>query len=115
MQNGFWQNLDKLIHDSEIIIDRPKGAAHPKYPAMIYPCDYCYLKDTTSIDGNEIDVWRGSGQSAKLNAIICTVDNLKKDCEIKLLVGCNEEEINTILSFHNNSEVMSGILIRRED
>ncbi|MBI1938818.1 MAG: inorganic pyrophosphatase [Ignavibacteriales bacterium] len=115
MQNNFWQNLDQLILDSEIIIDRTKGSAHPRFPEMIYPCDYGYLNGTTSNDGNEIDVWRGCHSSSNLTAIICTVDNLKKDCEIKLLIGCSEEETNTILSFHNNSEFMSGILIRRYD
>ena len=27
----FWLALDKLIADSEIIIDRPKGSQHPRY------------------------------------------------------------------------------------
>ena len=44
----FWKALDKLIDTSEIIIDRPKGAAHPKYPEWIYKVDYGYSKNTTS-------------------------------------------------------------------
>lgn len=31
----FWEALDKLADNSEIVIDRPKGTAHPKYPDFI--------------------------------------------------------------------------------
>lgn len=63
MQNNrkFWNALDDLIANSEIIIDRPKGTTHPKYPDFIYRVDYGYLKDTSSMDGAGIDVWVGSG------------------------------------------------------
>mgnify|MGYP007110270985 FL=1 len=27
----FWNAIDKLVAESEIIIDRPKGTVHPKY------------------------------------------------------------------------------------
>ena len=58
----FWNALDKLVNNSEIIIDRPKGTSHPKYPDFIYRVDYGYLKDTTSMDGAGIDVWVGSDE-----------------------------------------------------
>lgn len=63
MQNNrkFWNALDDLIANSEIIIDRPKGTTHPKYPDFIYRVDYGYLKDTSSMGGAGIDVWVGSG------------------------------------------------------
>ena len=32
----FWDALDKLVANSEIVIDRPKGSAHPRYPELIY-------------------------------------------------------------------------------
>ena len=60
MDDSFWEALDTLAAESEIIIDRPKGSAHPRYPGFIYPLDYGYLKATTSMDGGGIDVWRGS-------------------------------------------------------
>ena len=82
----FWKALDELVNDSEIIIDRPKGTAHPKYPEFIYKVDYGYLKDTSSMDGGGIDVWVGSGEK-KIDAIMCIVDLLKKDSEIKILMG----------------------------
>ena len=64
----FWDALDRLVAGSEIVIDRPKGTAHPKYPDFIYRVDYGYLKDTTSMDGGGIDVWVGTGEK-KIDAI----------------------------------------------
>ncbi len=114
MQNNreFWEVLDELVSTSEIVIDRPKGTAHPKYPNFIYRVDYGYLKGTASMDGAGIDVWVGSGEN-KIDAIMCIVDLMKKDSEIKILIGCTEEEKQIIYQTHNETEYMKGILIRR--
>lgn len=40
--SDFWKALDDLVKHSEIVIDRPKGTAHPKYPNFIYRVDYGY-------------------------------------------------------------------------
>ena len=108
----FWKALDELVSHSEIIIDRPKGTAHPKYPDFIYKVDYGYLKDTSSMDGGGIDVWVGSGEK-KIDAILCTVDLLKKDAEIKILIGCTEEEKTIVCKTHNETQFVKGVLIRR--
>jgi inorganic pyrophosphatase len=108
----FWSRLDNLLAIKEIYIDRPKGSAHPRFPDLIYPLDYGYLKNTSGGDGNEIDVWRGSNAGDKLAGIICTVDIIKNDAEIKLLVGCTDAEIEIIEKFHNVKQ-MSGIIVRR--
>ena len=110
----FWKAIDTLVSSGKIIIDRPKGSVHPKFPQIRYEVDYGYIKNTTSMDGGGIDIWRGSLPSASVNALICTVDLLKRDSEIKLLIGCTEEEMNIIYDFHNRTEFMKGILIRRE-
>ena len=108
----FWNALDELVANSEIVIDRPNGSAHPTYPNMIYPVDYGYLKNTSSMDGAGIDVWLGTDEK-KVDAIICTVDLMKQDSEIKILLGCTEEEKKLIYETHNESKYMKGILIRR--
>lgn len=114
--SDFWRALDKLIETSEIMIDRPKNSRHPKYHDMIYPLDYGYLKDTTAMDGQGIDVWRGSLDDGELKAIMVIVDLWKRDSEIKLLIGVTDEEAKTIYDFHNNNgDAMQGILISRED
>jgi len=57
---AFWQEIAQLAKTNSIIIDRPKGSAHPRYPKVIYPLDYGYLENTTAADGGGIDVWLGS-------------------------------------------------------
>ena len=109
----FWEAVNTLVSSGKIIIDRPKGSVHPKFPDVKYEVDYGYIENTSSMDGGGIDVWLGSLAEKKVNAIICTVDLIKKDSEIKLLIGCTEEEMNTVYEFHNNTEFMKGILIRR--
>ena len=110
--SDFWTALDELVNNSDIIIDRPKGTSHPKYPDFIYRVDYGYLKDTTSMDGAGIDVWVGSGEK-KVDAIMCIVDLMKKDSEIKILVGCTDEEKRIVHETHNETPFMKGVVIQR--
>lgn len=113
MDTAFWQALDALIARSKIVVDRPKGSAHPRYPHIVYPVDYGYLSDTASMDGEGIDVWLGTDPARRLDALICTVDLLKRDAELKLLIGCTEAEKQAALMLHNNSAYMKDMLIRR--
>lgn len=112
--DAFWAVLDALIADNEIVIDRPKGSAHPRFEHLIYPVDYGYLKNTSSMDAGGIDVWMGTDGARQLDALICTVDCMKRDSEIKLLIGCTEQEKQLIYELHNSSRYMKGILIRRQ-
>lgn len=109
----FWQALDMLVADSRLVIDRPKGSAHPRFSDCIYPLDYGYLQGTSSMDGGGIDVWLGSDERRALDAVICTVDLVKRDSEIKLLIGCTEAEMQSVYHFHNDDNNMKGVLIRR--
>ncbi len=108
----FWKALDELVSNSEIVIDRPRGSAHPRFPNFIYKVDYGYLKNTASMDGAGIDVWVGSGEK-KIDAIMCIVDLMKRDSEIKILVGCTEGEKLEVYKTHNETQYMKGVLIRR--
>jgi len=112
---AFWQALDTLVAQSEIIVDRSKGSAHQCYPDFIYPLDYRYLPDTSSMDGDGIDVWRGSLSSDEVSAVICTVDLMKRNSEIKILIGCTEEEEVLIYKTHNDTDFQKGMLIKRRD
>jgi inorganic pyrophosphatase len=108
----FWQKLDSLYESSEIIIDHPKGSYHQDWPEFYFPLDYGYLKGTTGGDSEGIDVWLGTMQPPRINAIACTVDTTKRDAEIKLLIGCNEAETAIIEGIHNGRH-QSAIIIRR--
>ena len=87
---------------SRLVIDRPKGSHHPRYPILIYPLDYGYLEGTSSIDGDEIDVWKGSLEPKILDGVILAVDLKKRDTEIKLLLGCTEAEKQIVLDFQKD-------------
>jgi len=97
---SFWQEIALLAKTNPIVIDRPKGSAHPRYPKIIYPLDYGYLENTTAADGGGIDVWLGSSKTKMLTGILCTFDTLKRDMEIKLLLGCTNKNIQIIQKFH---------------
>jgi len=116
MENNpaFWTYLDKLISENEIIIDRPKGTRHPKYQDIVYCADYGYIKGTSSMDNSGIDVFAGTEPGQKIDSIICTIDLLKKDSEIKILIGCTDMEKMEIYNFLNNSDFMKAILINRQ-
>lgn len=75
--SGFWAKIDMLIFDEKIVIDRPEGSKHLRFD-FVYPLDYGYMKDTNSPDGGGIDVWLSSKGEKYCDAIICTVDILKK-------------------------------------
>jgi inorganic pyrophosphatase len=112
--DSFWHKLDQLITEHELVIDRPKDSRHPRYPEMVYPLDYGYLDGTQAVDGGGIDVWVGSLPEQAVMAVVCTVDMLKRDTEVKLLLGCTPQNIQTILDFHNDdSDWQSAILIER--
>lgn len=115
MEVTFWTALDTLLSQSEIIIDRPKGSVHPKFADIIYPLDYGYLQGTSSMDGDGIDVWLGSNMELGITGIVCSVDLLKRDSEIKILVGCTEAERQEVCAFHNQRLHMGGMLICRDE
>jgi len=104
----FWHEMAELAATNSIIIDRPRGSPHPRYPDVIYPLDYGYLEGTISADGNSTDVWLGSLNiiDKMLTRILCTFDTLKRDEEIKLLIGCTEEDVQIIQDFHRQMHTL---------
>jgi len=113
VSNEFWTCIDELLRGSRVVIDRPKGSVHPRYPSNVYPLDYGYLEGTSAADRGGIDVWVGSRGVVPPEAIVCTIDLKKRDAEIKLLLGCSGAEIREVMLFLNQHS-MRGLLIRRE-
>lgn len=109
---AFWESLDRLIRENPLVIDRTRGSTHPRFPDSVYPVDYGYLEGTVSGDGHGIDVWRGSLPVAGVQGILVNIDMLKKDVEVKLIVGCTEDETR-IISSYNNTYALSSIYIKR--
>jgi inorganic pyrophosphatase len=111
--NDFWKYLNKLVKDNVVIIDRPKGTKHPKYNNMVYEFDYGYINNTRTTDGGGIDVFKGSLHNKNVSTMICTIDLLKKDIEIKVLIGCTEIQERKIYDFLNDSEYMRAIIVKK--
>lgn len=109
----YWKFLEKLISENQLVIDRKKGSSHPLFPSAIYPVDYGYISNTRSMDGSCIDVFVGENSDMQVKGIMCTIDMLKNDSEIKVMLGCSSQEIDTVLVFLNNSAFMKAIFIDR--
>jgi inorganic pyrophosphatase len=108
----FWTTLDSLVAACAPRIDRPRGTHHPRYPDLIYPLDYGYLEGTLSPDGGGIDIWVGSLPDKRVTAIVCTVDMVKRDSEMKILIGCTPQEAQVVLGFHNDG-AQAAVLVER--
>jgi inorganic pyrophosphatase len=109
----FWQKLDTLYFSSSIIITQSAGSAHPQYENLIYPVNYGYLSDTISQDETGISIYKGTLSANQVNTILVAADILKKDIEVKLLVGCSVQEEDAILRFTNQTDFQKTVLLRR--
>lgn len=105
--HNYWSRLDELVKQKGFKNERPKGSAHPRYPNMIYPLDYGYIPETDSSDGAEIDAWRGSLEDELVTGAVATYDGLKKDMEMKVLIGCSKEDIEKILAHHDQGDMVA--------
>jgi len=110
----FWQLLDRLVSRNRLVLDRPKGAEHPRFPGQQYPLDYGYLEGTTTVDGGGIDIWIGTNGPARVTGVLCTVDLVKQDTELKILLGCTSWDVEQILLFINGKDMRALYLPRQE-
>ena len=85
MTGDFWRQLAQLVAESEIVIDRPQGSAHPRYPDFVCPLDY------------------GGGLHSGFG---------KRDVEVKVLLGCTEAEIEQVRAVLSRSPNMSCLVLR---
>lgn len=109
----FWDYLDELIRTSRLVIDRPRGSRHPRFPELVYPLDYGYLAETTGGDGHGVDAWLGSTIPPGLDAVLMTVDLYKRDVEIKLLLGCTTAEKELALAASARDPMAAELILRR--
>lgn len=114
-EKEFWDYLDRLVAQHSVVIDRPKRSYHPEHPQILYEVDYGYLEGTSSPDGEDADVWLGKSGDRTVVGVIATVDLEKHDTELKLLLGCSEEEMEIIDAFYGKWGMQRGIIIRREE
>ena len=109
----FFGLVEELVRTSKVVIDRPMGGAHPRIPEATYPLDYGYLDGTVSGDGEGVDVFVGSATNAGVVAILVSVDPVKRDTEVKLLLDCSAEEVMAAHRFVQDVLGIGGLLIHR--
>lgn len=113
MVMDFFTRLDDLVSCCEVAVDRPRGCLHPRYPAAIYPLDYGHLTGTHSGDGHEVDLFRGSAEGTGVVGVFLTVDLLKRDLEVKLLLDRTPQEVDLVGRFLEESLHLSPRLVPR--
>ena len=109
----FWQKVDTLVLSSSIQIDYPKGSKHKQFTNLIYPVDYGILTDKIDPSTDPIHIYKGSKKTNRVDALVISADILKKDCVVKFLVGCDEDETLAIMEFLNQTDFQKAVLIRR--
>lgn len=113
MDERFWRHLDELVASSEIVVDRPAGSRHPRFPDFVYPHDYGYLAGTRGGDGAGVDLWIGSDPDRRLVGVVVTADLEKRDAEVKLLLGCTPGEVRAIHAVHDHGAQAGALFLRR--
>jgi inorganic pyrophosphatase len=109
----FFALLDRLVEESTVTVERPRGRPHPRIPDAVYPVDYGRLDHTTSADGAELDVFVGTAAGRGVVGVLLTADLVKRDAELKILVDCTADEVR--LARHFCAEVLEigGQLVER--
>lgn len=108
-----WVKWESLIQRNGITLDRPYGSHHPEFPAIVYPMNYGFINQTTSTDGDEVDVFVGRADNG-LVGLIWTTDYRRNDREIKLLYHCTPEDIYLANGFINfDRTLLEGTLVLR--
>lgn len=80
----------------------------------MYPLDYGFLEGTVAGDGDGIDVWLGSSGSRQVVGIVCTADVMKRDAELKILLGCSAKEVVLVSSFLNDAAGLPCVVLERD-
>ncbi|RJQ74144.1 hypothetical protein D5S17_23640 [Pseudonocardiaceae bacterium YIM PH 21723] len=79
----------------------------------MYPVDYGFLRDSTSADGAELDVFVGSATGAGVVGVLLTADLGKRDAEIKVLLDCTADEVRLAQRFLAEDLEIGGHLVSR--
>lgn len=103
----FWQKVDATYLSGDYKTIYKKGTVHPKYPELIFPCDYGH------INNGDISLKVFKGKEKKVQSIVVCMNVLGKDLTNIVLVGLTEQEEEEVLKFLNANENQKAIIVRR--
>ena len=96
----------KIGSSITVTIDRPLGSVHPKYPDMVYPVNYGYVKGVMAADGEEQDAYViGVEEPVKeFTGILIAIVHRRDDVEDKWVVApvgrsFTKEEVFRLVAF----------------
>lgn len=109
----FWQKVDTLFLSGNLKKIKKKGEVHDTFKNLVFPTDYGRLEDLVSHTGGGIPVYMGSGNRNKITGLIVAADILTKELDVKILVGCNDEETEEVLRYLNQTDFQKTVYITR--
>ncbi len=112
---SFWDSLDRLLEEGELVIDRPQGTPQGCFPQVRYPLDCGYLALPNSEAAAEMDVWRGSGAPNQVSAILLAVDEHNLELNRSLAVGVDESELESVVDFYLQIGLTAIPIRRRQE
>ena len=103
-----------------VIVDRPKGTRHPKFPELVYPVNYGYVPGVLAGDGEEQDAYI-LGEDSPLTEFtgrLIAIIRRKNDVEDKWVVAGDNacfsaEEIRKSVDFQEKFFDSTIILLRK--
>lgn len=98
MDEHEWRLWEELIDRRGIVVDRPRGTAHPLYPEMVYSCDYGHVAGTVAADGRGIDAFVGKTQGGLVGVIVLR-HRPSGIADPKFLVNLTQEDADAIVAF----------------
>lgn len=108
----FWQKVDALLLSGDFKVTYKKGSVHPKYPSLIFPCDYGHVETLSSDGQSALKVMKGT-KGSKVEAVVVCANLLDKNISVIALVGMKEDEENAALSFLNQNDYQKTVIIKR--
>ena len=89
------EKLETMIGQNiKVYVDRPIGSVHPKYPDIIYPVNYGYIKEIEAVDNEYQDVYV-LGEDKQINYCNCKIVGVierENDIEDKLIVTTDNKD-----------------------
>lgn len=116
LNNGqFWQKIDSLLLSLEYQKVVNKNSSHPHYQSLVFPVEYGHLCDGNDKFKKVCGAFMGSLKENSCDSLIVCCDLLLTQIDVKLLIGCTDDEKKSCLTFMNDITFQKAILIERSD